>query len=162
MKQVLVLVLAATVAACAMRPQPALERLPGEPSGPPPSPPPTLEAEDVAFLDRLTWGANGDAARELHALGRAAWLERQLKAPPSDDLPPAAATQVAALTITQRPLVELAAEMSERFIGSVNQMDDAKRIEQRRAFQQELTKLARETAQRHVLRALYSPWQLRE
>src|SRR6476659_448060 len=157
MRKIVGIGLLALVAACATRPQPAIER-----TAPPAGPPPVLEARDAAFLDRVTWGADAPGARELHALGREAWLERQLKAPLADDLPPAAAAKVAAMAISQRPLVELAGDLNERQIGVFGQQDEMKRVEQRRALQEQRQRLARETATRHVLRALHSPWQLRE
>jgi uncharacterized protein (DUF1800 family) len=151
MKKLAIVVLGALVlAGCAGKPPapPALERY--TPTG------------QLLFLDRVTWGANATAAREMAELGAGRWLERQLTPPPGDDLPPKAAAQVAAMTITQRPVLMLAADLGERRRSFLALADDAQKKMEQQAFQQELTRLGREAASRSVLRALYSPWQLRE
>ncbi len=127
-----------------------------------PPPPGFSSPEQILLLERLTWGANPASARDMARLGPQRWLERQLKPPPQDDLPPAAAAQVAAMTIAQRPVLALAAELGERRRGFLALADDAQKKVEQQAFQQELTRLGREAASRSVLRALYSPWQLRE
>jgi uncharacterized protein (DUF1800 family) len=58
-----------------------------------------------------------------------------------------------------RDLAEQAAAQRRMFR---REDDAAKRKEAQQAYQQELTRLARETMTRSVLRAVYSPWQLRE
>ncbi|MBV8032029.1 MAG: DUF1800 domain-containing protein [Betaproteobacteria bacterium] len=132
------------------------------PSPEPPRPVPNVAASDYLLLDRVTWGANVQGARELAALGREAWLERQLKPPPGDDLPLDAGEQVAAMTIVQRSAYDLGRELAARRASFNVLADDDKRKMEQQAFQQELTRLARESMTRSMLRALYSPWQLRE
>src|SRR5881397_1133705 len=68
---------------------------------------PQSAAADVAWLDRLTWGATPASAQELRRLGRDAWLRRQLQPPPSAALPEAAQAQIDTLTIARTPLPEL-------------------------------------------------------
>ena len=115
------------------------------------------------FLNRITWGATTSAARELAAIGFDRYIEQQLKAPSRPTLPPAAQDQIDALTITQRPPVELMFDVERQHRQFVAMKDNP---EQRKAaqtaYQQELTRLAREAATRAVLRALYSPHQLQE
>ena len=121
-----------------------------------------LSAEELMLLNRVTWGVNASSAREMAATSTERWLERQLRPPKGDDLPPEAKAQVAAMTITTRPMVEVAMELGEQrraFMG-MKGAPEAKAAQQ--AFQQELTRLAREAMTRSALRAVYSPWQLRE
>ncbi len=127
---------------------------------------PSSRGEDLLLLNRVTWGANPSSARELARMGPARYLEAQLQPaqevglPPA--LPPQAQAQVDAMTITQRPVDELAKEMeSRRKSLDLLRNDDEKKAAQQ-AYQQELTRLGREAAARMLLRALYSPWQLRE
>ena len=126
------------------------------------NPPAPVSPEHVLFVDRVTWGVNGASAREAARLGPQRWLERQLDPPAADDLPPKAAEQVAAMTITRRPVLQLAAELGERRRGFLAMGDAAEKKKAQQDFQQELTRLGREAAARSALRALYSPWQLRE
>src|SRR6185503_13848850 len=92
----------------------------------------------------------------------ARWLERQLRPPQGDDMPAEAKALVAAMTITQRPMRELATEQAGKRREFRRMSDPAKAKEAQQALQQELNRLAREAMTRSVLRAVYSPWQLRE
>ncbi len=130
--------------------------------GPGDAPVPSSHAEDLLLLNRVTWGANPSSARELARIGPARYLEAQLQPAQEAALPPEAQAQVDAMTITQRPLDELAKELESRRKGlDLLRNDDEKKAAQQ-AYQQELTRLGREAAARMLLRALYSPWQLRE
>src|SRR5438270_455396 len=123
---------------------------------------PSSHGEDVIFLNRVTWGANTSSARELARVGSARYLEAQLQPPKDAMLPPEAQAQIEGMSISQRPVLELAKELeSRRKAIDVLQSDDDKKAAQQ-AYQQELTRLGREAAARMLLRALYSPWQLRE
>ncbi len=123
---------------------------------------PSSRGEDLLLLNRLTWGANPSSARELARMGPARYLEAQLQPAQEAALPPEAQAQVDSMTITQRPLDELAKELESRRKGlDLLRNDDEKKAAQQ-AYQQELTRLGREAAARMLLRALYSPWQLRE
>jgi len=95
-------------------------------------------------------------------MGPARYLEAQLQPAQEAALPPEAQAQVDAMSIAQRPVAELAKEMESRRKGlDLLRNDDEKKAAQQ-AYQQELTRLGREAAARMLLRALYSPWQLRE
>ncbi len=122
----------------------------------------SLSAEELMLLNRVTWGANASSSRQMAATSTERWLERQLRPPKGDDLPPEAKAQVAAMTITQRSMRELATEQAGKRRDFRRMSDPAKAKEAQQALQQELNKLARETMTRSVLRAVYSPWQLRE
>jgi len=123
---------------------------------------PSSRADDLLLLNRVTWGANPSSARELARVGPASYLEAQLQPAQEAALPPEVQAQVDAMTISRRPVDELAKEMESRRKGlDLLRSDDEKKAAQQ-AYQQELTRLGREAAARMLLRALYSPWQLRE
>src|SRR5262245_9735508 len=73
-----------------------------------PAPAITLSPADLAFIDRVTWGANESTAAEFVALGRDRWLERQLHPGPKDRLPEAAQAIIKALPIATHPVTEIA------------------------------------------------------
>src|SRR5882762_1802946 len=123
---------------------------------------PSSRGEDLLLLNRVTWGANPSSGRELARVGPARYLEAQLQPAQEAALPPQAQAQVDAMTIAQRPVDELAKEMESRRKGlDLLRNDDEKKAAQQ-AYQQELTRLGREAAAHMLLRALYSPSQLRE
>src|SRR2546428_1490780 len=130
--------------------------------GPGGAPEPGSRADDLLLLNRVTWGANPSSARELARMGPARYLAAQLQPAKEAALPPEVQAQVDAMTISQRRVDELAKEMESRRKGlDLLRSDDEKKAAQQ-AYQQELTRLGREAAARMLLRALYSPWQLRE
>src|SRR5438046_3803553 len=95
-------------------------------------------------------------------MGPERYLEAQLHPAQEAALPPEAQAQVDAMTITRRPVEELAKEMESRRKGLDALRNDEEKKAAQQAYQQELTRLGREAAARMLLRALYSPWQLRE
>src|SRR2546430_2331963 len=123
---------------------------------------PGSRGEDLLLLNRVTWGANPSSAREFARVGPARYLEAQLQPAQEAALPPEVQAQVDAMTITRRPVDELAKEMDSRRKGlDLLRSDDEKKAAQQ-AYQQELTRLGREAGAGMLLRALYSPDQLRE
>jgi uncharacterized protein (DUF1800 family) len=112
-------------------------------------------------LNRVTFGANASSAREIEALGTGEWLARQLRPAAEPRLPLQAQEYVAAMTISQRTVVDLVADMERRRRAFQELAGEERKLAQQ-AYQQELTRLAREAAARFLLRALYSPDQLRE
>ena len=112
--------------------------------------------------NRLTWGANLNVVAQAEAQGSAAYLSQQLHPGPAA-LPPAVQQQIEAMTISQRPFEDLVREMEQRNKEGTNPAateDDRKAA--RQAYQQEMNRLAREAATRHLLRALYSKNQVQE
>jgi uncharacterized protein (DUF1800 family) len=116
----------------------------------------------AAFANRLTWGADSASVRGVAQLGSAEYLEQQLRPQPGAALPPEAQAQIAAMTIVQRPADELARELDQRRKDADALKDDEQKKAAQQAYQQELNRLGREAATRHLLRALYSPAQLQE
>ena len=119
-------------------------------------------ADSYLWLNRVTWGARSSLILgQEHGFSQEAFLSKQLH--PSDaPLPDAVQAQIAAMTISQRPLLQLVQDMEQRRkdADATANDDDKKRAQQ--AYQQELNRLAKESATRNVLRDLYSPNQILE
>jgi uncharacterized protein (DUF1800 family) len=122
----------------------------------------TLSPADLAFIDRVTWGANESVAAEFAALGRDRWLERQLHPGPKDRLPVAAQAIIDGLAVATHPLTEIAWPLTaqQRNANQIADPEQKKALQQ--ALQQSLNELGRQAATRSLLRDLYSPDQLRE
>jgi uncharacterized protein (DUF1800 family) len=133
------------------------------PAAPPkPVPAHALSAADLAFIDRVTWGANESTAAEFAALGRDRWLDRQLHPGPKDRLPAAVQDQINALPISTRPLTEIAFPLTaqQRNASQIPDPEQKKILQQ--AHQQALNELGRQVQTRSLMRDLYSEDQLRE
>ncbi|KQS67411.1 hypothetical protein ASG32_11885 [Methylobacterium sp. Leaf361] len=118
-------------------------------------------AADAAFLDALTWGATPSAFAQLTAEGRTRWLHDQLHPPAEMRLPPDAQAQVDALT-PPGSLFERAQALDAQAKAAKEIADPEARTVAQQAFQATLNTAARNAASVWVLRALYSPDQLRE
>ncbi|MBC7681063.1 MAG: DUF1800 domain-containing protein [Ferruginibacter sp.] len=114
------------------------------------------------LTNRLTWGATVATLDQAERMGLSPFLAQQLH-PGQATLPGAVQQQIAAMTISQIPLVALAQDMEKRKkdADATFANDDDKKAAQQ-AYQQELNRLGREAATRHLLRALYSSNQLQE
>lgn len=134
-------------------------------SKPEPTPPAQTIANPYVLVNRLTWGATTTAVDEFSLQGRARFLNAQLwpkSLPPSRPMPADLQDQIAGMTIEKTPLVDLVQQMEKlRKDADALTLDDAKKTAQQ-AYQQELSRLQREAATRHLLRALYSPHQVQE
>jgi len=120
-----------------------------------------LTAAEYAWLDRVTWGVNGAAARDLRAQGMTAWLERQLH-PQVATLPAAVEATIAGLSAGRPPLDRLAIDLEAQRKAANAIADDEQRKAALKTYQETLTRLASESTARSLLRALYSPNQLQE
>ena len=113
------------------------------------------------WLNRLTWGANTSLVQAHAHDGRGAFIAQQLSLSAQQALPPKdVQVQIQAMTISQRPLQVLAIDMDQRRKDAEGLTDEDARKAALQAYQQEMNRLAREAARRHVLRALYSPAQI--
>jgi uncharacterized protein (DUF1800 family) len=117
---------------------------------------------DIAVLNRVSWGADTADAQLLQRIGLQAWLNRQLYPSADDGLPVEAQSQIAAMEISQKDLVELIGELrKEREAAQAEKgRPDFERAQ--KGYQQHLNELARETQVRSLLRDLYSQNQLKE
>jgi len=113
------------------------------------------------WLNRVTWGATTNAAQQLGQLGQQQWLQQQLQ-PSISDLPEPARTSVHAMTVSRVGLTDLVFKMEQQRKDADIVKDDAEKKVAQQAYQTEMTRLAREAATRHLLRALYSPAQVQE
>lgn len=138
--------MAACLAACAHAPRP-------EPNA-------TLTPADIQWLDTVTYGADSASVARLRQLGRAAFLAEQLH-PRSAD-PPALADAIAQLPVSGTdPVQRLRDLRAER--QRINALPDPDAQQKaRNALNQQGRDLVQDAAQRHLLRAIYSPAQLRE
>jgi uncharacterized protein (DUF1800 family) len=118
-----------------------------------------LAADDLRWLNRLTFGIDTDVVARFRAVGRNKFLDEQLH-PPSAD-PPNLAADIAAIPTTSRSASELlkAARQEQQ---RINALPEDQRQPARMAFNQSAAAALYDTAKRHLLRALYSPTQLRE
>jgi uncharacterized protein (DUF1800 family) len=130
------------------------------------SPGALLDPEDLAVLNRLTWGMSAGSAAGFARLGRRDWLQAQLHPDPRAALPDAVQARIDALSISGTPFEALVAQLDERRRGSIVAVRDAEtpadKLAANRDYQQALTRVAREAASRQLLRALYAPNQLQE
>jgi len=122
---------------------------------------PTAAQASYAWLNRVTWGATTSAAEQWAQLGQQQWLQQQLH-PGNSDLPEPARTTVQAMTISQTGPSELVFKMEQQRKDADIVKDDTEKKVAQQAYQTEMTRLAREAATRHLLRALYSPAQVQE
>src|SRR5947207_2277654 len=99
----------AFLAACASAPRAPLER-----RGPAPIAwPDDSRALQLQVLNRVAWGANRSSAAEIARLGSGGWVDAQLH-PSAAPLPPEIQPRIDAMTISQRPLADLGAELERR------------------------------------------------
>jgi uncharacterized protein (DUF1800 family) len=144
----------ATVIACLLSGCAAIGPDASRPAGPP-------ERVAVNMLNRVSWGVSPASVRQMNTLGWPAYLAAQLQ-PSQPALPAAAEAQIAAMTITRRPLAELVMELQQRRKSADATLDDDARKAAQKAYQGELSRLAREAATRSLLRDVYSRDQLLE
>jgi uncharacterized protein (DUF1800 family) len=121
-----------------------------------------LSSRDMILLDRLTWGINASSAAHLQAVGTERWLAEQLHPASNTALPDAARAQIEAMPDVHKLPFDIAVAFDQQ-AKSANQVADP---EQRKAaqqvYQQAMNDRAKQAAARSILRALYSPDQLRE
>jgi uncharacterized protein (DUF1800 family) len=119
-----------------------------------------LSREDLGWLERVTFGADSAVVARYRELGRTRFLDEQLHPPATDPAPLAA--DVAAIAVTQHSAEELrnAARAEQQRINTLTDKDERQRA--RMAANQAANQAVYETSKRHLLRALYSPSQLRE
>ncbi|WP_122928468.1 DUF1800 domain-containing protein [Sphingobium sp. LF-16] len=133
-------------------------------SGSASSPPhaPSISSDfNSAWANRLTWGMTSNANLMSEGPGNALQLERTLKAHPGE-LPPEARAQIAAMRISKTQMPQLVEEM-ENELQSIRRMpDNNEKLNARKAHDKSMNDLAEEARYRFVLRAIYSPDQLRE
>ena len=122
----------------------------------------TDERTTCRLLDRVTWGCTAQGAQALGTMGVNAYLASQLRAGVHAALPRDAQAQIDAMVISRTPVEALAAEMEARHQAAKARPTEEERKAALKAWQQDMRALQQEAAARFVLRAVYSPAQLRE
>ena len=132
-------------------------------SGSPPARPiPAGSAALYRVVNRLSWGATQASCERARQLGIERYVDGQLLPGLAGTLPSAAQSQIDALTAGREPLPDRVSriEAQRKSADAIDSEDGRKAA--RQAYQQELARLGREAASRHLLRAVYSEQQLRE
>jgi uncharacterized protein (DUF1800 family) len=127
----------------------------------PPTAPHAAGSPDMAWLQRMTFGVNSEVLAQYQKLGRDGFLDEQLRAA-DEHLPDAVAHQIAQLSIGQidaeRLFIGIAVEQKR-----INALPDGP---DKQAARQKLNdqgnQAAYEARRRELLRAIYSPAQLKE
>jgi len=151
-------VLAATVCGITACASPGLE---GHPQRVEPRSRGDNNQSQLQLLNRVTWGASPASAQQIAGVGNERFIEQQLH-PASASLPGEIQLQIDAMTISQRPLADLVFDLEQRRRESDAIADPEQKKAAQQAYQQELNRIAREVANRSLLRALYSSNQLQE
>lgn len=119
------------------------------------------EPTRTRLLDRVTWGCTADGAQAFGGFSVATYLAAQLRPSPAT-LPRDAQALIDAMAITRTPVETLAIDMAQRQRAARAMPTEDERKDALKAWQQDMRALQQEAAERFVLRALYSPTQLRE
>ncbi|MEO7030954.1 MAG: DUF1800 family protein, partial [Herbaspirillum sp.] len=117
--------------------------------------------DTIRVLNRITWCVDAQVLAAVKKIGLQRYTEQQLQ-PSTVTLPAPVQAQIAAMTITQVPFEPLVQELEQRRKAAASIVDDQAKSQARKAYQQELTRLAREAATRSLLRDVYAPNQLQE
>jgi len=126
-------------------------------------PAPSLQTLDsYALLDRVSWGATASSLQTIRSEGNRRWLQEQLHPRPDPQLPPAVAQTTTSLPIGAQPMAQRVIESEQRRKQIDAIADEEARSATRKQYQGELNAVARDTATRMLLLALYSPNQLQE
>ena len=121
----------------------------------------TPSVADLQFLNRVTYGATARDLDEYRALGREAYLRRQLAYRGDEGLPPEARAAIAALPVSSTRPEDLAERLKAERIAARGKSADEKR-EVQKQLRREFAQLDFQVFERRTLRALYSPNQLQE
>ncbi len=119
-----------------------------------------LSAADLRWLNTVTFGADQASVQRLQRIGRQRYLEEQLKLPLAD--PPPLAQAIATLPVSQGDAQQRVQTVRDERQRIQAMTDETEKRQAREALNREGRELVIDTGRRHLLRALYSPAQLRE
>lgn len=122
---------------------------------------PALTREDVLWLNRVTYGINATTVAEYRRVGRAAFLREQL-APHDTALPPQIAQQIEALPVSHAQLPQVMSTVDAEKAHNKAITDPIQLEQGRRHLRERGEQFTEQAIQRNLLRAVYSPAQLRE
>lgn len=117
--------------------------------------------QDIRWLNRVTYGLDSLTLAQYRAAGRQRFLDAQLT-PVTDALPTTAQEVIDRMTISARRADQLLAD-AEAESRRLNALPDGEeKAKARQAQQDAQERVAFEAVKRHLLRAVYSPAQLKE
>ncbi len=124
------------------------------------STPSPLKPEDIAWLQRITWQPDQATLDQYRKLGRRDFLKRQLSG--DAPLPAAVQARIDEFEVAHRSGAELLLDATNAQ-KQLNQIPEGDQREaQRKTINDHANTLLNEAIGREVLRAVYSPQQLRE
>lgn len=119
-----------------------------------------LSAEDLAWINRVTYGVNKQTAMEYERMGRDAFLKKQLNPPKDDKMDK---DTIVELNRGYRPQEMMMDDITERRKMYRRQVkDEKKRSQFNTILRREGNRAVAIAERRHLMRAIYSPWQLKE
>ena len=125
-----------------------------------------LAPQDLALVNRVTWGASARTAADFSRSSRRDWLQAQLHPGADAALPASVQATIDAFSISKTPFETLVGEAEALRLDSAamagRATDDGAKQDARRAYQQALTQVVREAATRSLLRDVHSANQLQE
>jgi uncharacterized protein (DUF1800 family) len=121
-----------------------------------------LSPRDMILLDRLTWGINASSAVHLQAVGTERWLAEQLHPASNTALPDAVRAQIEAMPDVHKLPFDIAVAFDQQAKSANQVVDPDQKKAAQQVYQQAMNDRAKQAAARTILRALYSPDQLRE
>jgi len=120
-----------------------------------------LSKDDVAWLNRVTFGVDSATVARYRELGRRRFLDEQLH-PTSQGLPEAVRAQIAAYDVMKAPLPLRMAQLRQRYQYIKAMPDGDAKTEAKKAVQKEGSQYAEQAQAIELLRAVYDENQLRE
>jgi uncharacterized protein (DUF1800 family) len=122
---------------------------------------PTLRRADVSWLERVTFGLDTQTVGDYRRLGRERYLAEQLR-PAPEDLPAPITAQIKVLENSNADAAATLKSLQERR-KALNALPDGEEKERaRKTLNDEGNRLAYQAVRVQLLRAIYSPAQLRE
>jgi uncharacterized protein (DUF1800 family) len=119
-----------------------------------------LSRADVRWLNRVTFGIDATTMARYQRLGREKFLDEQLHAPATD--PDLLAAEIGAIPVTRQSAADRIKANRAEQQRITNLADENDKNQARTALNQTGNQAVYETMKRHLMRALQSPWQLRE
>ncbi|MCA3233984.1 MAG: DUF1800 family protein, partial [Cupriavidus sp.] len=119
-----------------------------------------VTSADLRWLNTVSFGADQSSVQRLQAIGRQRYFDEQLKMPLAD--PPQLAEAIAALPVSQGDALQRTQALRAEQARIQSLSDETEKQQAREALNRQGRDLVIDTGRRHLLRALYSPAQLRE
>lgn len=120
-----------------------------------------LSHDDIAWLQRASFGVDSATLARYQALGRTRYLDEQL-AGGDDSLPPAISTMIRSFEVTSTPPLQMLMQLRELRRQYKAAPAGATQDAAKKALQTYARKLYLQDAQIELLHAIYSPDQLKE